>query len=161
MTAYVESNFVRELALEQEQCDSCNAIVQLANRGRVLLAVPAFSLAEPHVAIAGKQKARNQLRRNLDAHVRDLARSKQHRTVPTDFAALAAILAASAQFESDRVRDSIAGLLQTPKSSRLMRRLCGRLSTYRPSSRCQVRMQLSLHRCLRIWTLIDRRKAAF
>ena len=101
MTVYVESNFVLELALEQEECDSCNAIVELANRGLVVLAVPAFSLAEPHVAIAGKEKARNQLRRDLDAHVRDLARSRPHRTVPTDFAAFAAVLAASAQFERD------------------------------------------------------------
>jgi hypothetical protein len=112
MTAYVESNFVLELALQQEECDACSAIVELASQGRLVLVVPAFSLAEPHVAIAGKEKARNQLRRDLDAQVRDLARSKPHHTVPTDFAAFAAVLADSAQFERDGVRDSVLDLVQ-------------------------------------------------
>jgi hypothetical protein len=91
MTAYVESNFVLELALQQEEFDACTAIVELASQGRLVLMVPAFSHAEPHVAIAGKEKARNQLRRDLDAQVRDLARSKPHHTVRTDFAAFVGV----------------------------------------------------------------------
>jgi hypothetical protein len=108
MTAYVESNFVLELALQQEECEACSAIVELASRGRLVLVVPAFSLAEPHVAIAGKEKARNQLRRTLDAQVRDLARSRPHHKVPSDFAAFAAVLADSAQFERDGLRKSVS-----------------------------------------------------
>jgi hypothetical protein len=92
MTAYVESNFVLELALQQEECEACGAILELAGQGRLVLVVPAFSLAEPHGAIAVKEKVRNQLRRDLDAQVRDLARSKPHHAVPTDFAAFAAVL---------------------------------------------------------------------
>ncbi len=112
MTAYVEPNFVLELALQQEECDACSAIVELASQGRLVLVVPAFSLAEPHAAVAGKEKARNQLRRELDAQVRDLARSRPHHTVPTDFAAFAAVLANSAQFERDGVRNAVADLVQ-------------------------------------------------
>jgi hypothetical protein len=47
MTAYVESNFVLELPLQQEECEDCSAIVELASQGRLVLVVPAFSLAEP------------------------------------------------------------------------------------------------------------------
>jgi hypothetical protein len=112
MIAYVESNFVLELALQQEECEACSAIVELAGQKRLDLVVPAFSLAEPHVAIAGKEKARNQLRRDLDAHVRDLARSRPHHKVPGDFAAFAAVLADSAQFERDGVRKSVSDLVQ-------------------------------------------------
>jgi hypothetical protein len=112
MTVYVESNFVLEVALQQEESDTCRAIIELAHRGQIILAAPAFSLAEPHVAIVGKEKVRSQLRRELDAHLRDLARSKPHRTVSTDFAALAAVLAASAQFEREGVRDTVLDLLQ-------------------------------------------------
>lgn len=112
MTVYVESNFVLELALQQEECDACNAIIELASEGRLVLVVPAFSLAEPHVAIASKEKVRNQLRRDLDAQVSDLARSRPHHTVQTDFAAFAAVLADSAQFERDGVRDSASRLVQ-------------------------------------------------
>jgi len=112
MTAYVESNFVLEIALQQEQCDACNAIVELAEAGRLILVVPAFSLAEPHVAVAGKEKVRNQLRRELDAQVNDLARSKPNQTLRTDFAGFASVLADSAEFERNGVRDSVSGLLQ-------------------------------------------------
>lgn len=113
MTAYVETNFVLELALQQEECDTCAEIVSLATQGRIDLAVPAFSLAEPHLAILLKEKARSTLRRDLDSHLRDLARSKQHRAVPTDFAALGAVLAASAQSERDGVRATVSDLART------------------------------------------------
>ncbi len=59
MTVYVESNFVLEQALQQEQSDSCDAIVNLAVSGDISLVIPAFSLAEPHQALALKEKARN------------------------------------------------------------------------------------------------------
>jgi hypothetical protein len=42
MTVYVESNFVLEQALQQEQCDACDEIQQLAVSGGVSLVVPAF-----------------------------------------------------------------------------------------------------------------------
>jgi hypothetical protein len=61
MNVYVESNFVLEHALEQEECDSCSEIIQLASRRQVTLLIPAFSLAEPHQAIAGKAKVRLRL----------------------------------------------------------------------------------------------------
>jgi hypothetical protein len=112
MTVYVESNFVLEIALQQEECDACNAILELADQGSLVLVVPAFSLAEPHVAVASKERARNQLRRELDAQVNDLARSKPNKTLRTDFAGFAAVLAGSAEFERNGVRDSVSSLLR-------------------------------------------------
>jgi len=46
MNVYVESNFVLEHALEQEQCESCEELIRLASAGSIRLLVPAFSLAE-------------------------------------------------------------------------------------------------------------------
>jgi hypothetical protein len=43
MTVYVESNFVLEQALQQEQSESCDAIVNLAATGDISLVIPAFS----------------------------------------------------------------------------------------------------------------------
>ncbi len=100
-----------EVALQQEECDTCNTILDLADQGLISLVVPAFSLAEPHVAIVGKEKLRHQLRRDLESQVRDLARSKPHRTVSSDFAAFAAVLAASAQFEREGVRDTVSNVV--------------------------------------------------
>jgi len=55
---YVETNFVLELAFEQEQCSSCNQILQLCEAGRANLVVPAYSLAEPHEKLSRQAKSR-------------------------------------------------------------------------------------------------------
>ena len=65
MNVYIESNFVLERALEQEECESCAEIIQFASRGHLTLVIPAFSLAEPHHAIFGKAKVRSRLADDL------------------------------------------------------------------------------------------------
>jgi hypothetical protein len=112
MTVYVESNFVLEHSLQQEECDSCAEIIKLASNGRITLAVPAFSLAEPHIAIAGKEKARARLSNDLRAQLGELGRSRPHRSVPATFEALASVLIARAEFERDGVRDAISEILR-------------------------------------------------
>ena len=72
MTVYVESNFVLEQSLQQEECDSCAEIINLASKGKISLTVPAFSLAEPHVAILGKEKTRNRLSNDLRGQLFEL-----------------------------------------------------------------------------------------
>ncbi|MBZ5675613.1 MAG: PIN domain-containing protein [Acidobacteriia bacterium] len=113
MTVYVESNFVLEQSLEQEEGESCAEVIELASNGRITLAVPAFSLAEPHVAIMGKEKARSRLSNDLRRHLFELGRSKQHREVPATFEALASVLIASAQIEREGLRSTISELLRT------------------------------------------------
>src|SRR5258708_20121014 len=113
MTVYVESNFVLEQSLQQEECGSCAAIIELASNARIALAVPAFSLAEPHVAILGKEKARSRLSNDLRTQLAELGRSKPHRDVPAAFEALAAVLIDSAQFEREGLRGTVAAMLRT------------------------------------------------
>jgi hypothetical protein len=107
MNVYVESNFVLEHALEQEECDSCSEIIRLASLRQLMLLIPAFSLAEPHQAIAGKAKMRSRLGEELRVQVGELGRSKPHREMPVTFGALPATLIERAQFErslSDRTK---------------------------------------------------------
>jgi len=113
MTVYVESNFVLEQALQQEQSDSCDAIVNLAASGDISLVIPAFSLAEPHHALAQKEKTRNRLSNELQQQLSELGRSKPYREVPNDFGALASILIRSADQERDGLQHAITGLLRT------------------------------------------------
>ena len=56
MIVYVESNFVLELALLQEEHDSCDAIIMLAETRDIELVVPAFSLAEPYEALVRRSR---------------------------------------------------------------------------------------------------------
>ena len=113
MNVYVESNFVLEYALQQDESDPCIEIVKLASDGKLKLLIPAFSLAEPHQAIAGKAKARARLGEDLRRHLGELGRSKPHREIPATFDALAGALIASAQFEREGVRRAVFTMLQT------------------------------------------------
>lgn len=111
MNVYVESNFVLEHALQQEESQSCAEIIRLASRGQIRLLVPAFSLAEPHQAISAKAKVRSRLGEDLRRHLGELARSKPHREIPATFDALSGALIASAQLEREGVRQTIWELL--------------------------------------------------
>lgn len=82
----------RQLALEQEEAESCAQIVGLASRGVVTLVIPAFRLAEPHQAIAAKAKVRSRLGQELRTHVRDLMRSRTQRDYRDTFEQLLAVL---------------------------------------------------------------------
>jgi predicted nucleic acid-binding protein len=113
MNVYVESNFVLEHALEQEECDSCSEIIQLASQGRITLLIPAFSLAEPHQAIASKAKGRSRLSAELSAQLGELGRSKPHRDMPSTFGVLPIALIARAQFEREGIRRTLTELIST------------------------------------------------
>lgn len=125
MTVYVESHFVLEQSLQQEESDSCAELIGLASKRRISLAVPAFSLAEPHVAILAKEKARARLSNDLRTQLSELARSKPRRAVPVAFEALAAVLIGSAQFEREGLRDTISELLRTADVIALDRAILG------------------------------------
>jgi hypothetical protein len=111
MNVYVESNFVLELALEQEECDSCAEITRLAATGRITLIIPAFSLAEPHQAILAKAKMRSRLAEDLKRHLGELGRSRPPREMPATFDTLAAALISSAEFERLGVRRTVSDLI--------------------------------------------------
>ena len=112
MTVYVESNFVLERALQQEQSDSCSQIMELASKGVIRLAVPAFSLAEPHDAISRKEAARARLSSDLRSHLTELGRSKPHRAIPASFDALAEVLISNARQEREGLRSTVSELLR-------------------------------------------------
>ena len=61
MNVYVESNFMLEQALEQEQCENCKELIGIASAGSIRLVVPAFSLAEPHIALMRRGNERSRL----------------------------------------------------------------------------------------------------
>jgi predicted nucleic acid-binding protein len=55
---YVETNFVMELVLDQEQSGSCQQILALCAQGQAQLVLPAYSLAEPHEKLVRNRKQR-------------------------------------------------------------------------------------------------------
>ncbi|MFQ5632368.1 MAG: PIN domain-containing protein [bacterium] len=75
MNVYVESNFVLELALKQEQYESCEKLLSLCESGKVSLLLPAFSIAEPFETVIRRAKDRMQLVEILNNEIDQLSRS--------------------------------------------------------------------------------------
>jgi hypothetical protein len=72
---YVESNFVLEIALRQEQYRSAESILSDAEAGRISLAFPAFSIYEPFSTLTNSARNRLTLARNLQEQSNQLGRA--------------------------------------------------------------------------------------
>jgi predicted nucleic acid-binding protein len=75
---YVETNFVLELTFEQEQCSSCEQILQLCETGEAKLIVPAYCLAEPHEKLSRQARSRRELQQSLETELRQLSRTASY-----------------------------------------------------------------------------------
>ncbi|MFB6097713.1 MAG: PIN domain-containing protein [Salinibacter sp.] len=75
MTVYVETNFVLELALGQEQSQSCRTILQLAEADEIRLVIPAYSLMEPYEKLIRDAQRRQSLAEDLEQELMQLGRA--------------------------------------------------------------------------------------
>lgn len=78
MNVYVETNFILELAFEQEQSESCEKILRFSESKRLKLVIPAYSLAEPHEKLNRQAVNRKKLQDSLNIELRQLSRSKTY-----------------------------------------------------------------------------------
>lgn len=102
MIVYIESNFVLELALLQEEHPSCDSIVSLAESRTIDLAIPAFSLLESYEVWRRRTGERTELYRRLNLEMRQLARTEPHAKTAEDLGNLVSILERSGN--EDRLR---------------------------------------------------------
>lgn len=58
MRVYVESNFLLEIALEQEQAEAALLILELADARLITLSIPSFALSEPFSTLAYRRVRR-------------------------------------------------------------------------------------------------------
>lgn len=75
MIAYVESNFVLELVLEQEQVIAAAEILRLAEESKIEVAFPTFALMEPYWTIKNRGMQREGLCRAIGLELNQLRRS--------------------------------------------------------------------------------------
>ncbi|MGO9965687.1 MAG: PIN domain-containing protein [Bryobacteraceae bacterium] len=112
MNVYLESNFVLEQALEQEQCESCQRLIDLATAGSIRLVIPAFSLAEPHITLMHKANERRRLSAELQKQLSELGRSKSYREASSSFNEITALLIRSAESERAGLERAGDGILR-------------------------------------------------
>jgi hypothetical protein len=129
MNVYVESNFVLEQALEQEQGESCQRLLTLSTASSIHMVIPAFSLAEPYITVMHKGNERSKLGRELQRQLSELGRSKPYREASSSFNELTALLIRSAEGERAGLERVINGILKTaeviPLDSEIFYRAAG------------------------------------
>jgi predicted nucleic acid-binding protein len=113
VNVYVESNFVLDLALLQEQHASCEDLLRLCEEGRIQLVIPAYSLAEPYETLTRRHRQRKRMKTELDDELRQLARTTTYAHQLSGFQHLTALLIDSADEEAKRLESVCARLLQT------------------------------------------------
>jgi predicted nucleic acid-binding protein len=75
---YVETNFLVELALGQEELRAVAELLDLAEQTAFTLVIPSFSLSEAFGTLAQRERSRRNLRSNLSEHLKQLRRSEPH-----------------------------------------------------------------------------------
>ena len=111
MIVYVESNFVLELALLQEEHRSCDSIVSLAESLAIDLAIPAFSLFEPYEVWRRRAGERTELHRRLVQEIGQLARTEPYAKTVDDLGGPASILVRSGDEDKRRLDLTLGRIL--------------------------------------------------
>jgi predicted nucleic acid-binding protein len=103
VNVYVESNFVLELALLQEQHAACEAIVRLCEAGDLRLILPAYSFMEPFETVRRRQVDRRRVKIALEEQFRQLSRTSAYRDRLRDIEKVASLLVNSADEDLERL----------------------------------------------------------
>ena len=111
MNVYVESNFVLELALQQQQSASCESMLHQCEEGRCRILVPAYCLAEPHETLTRRRKERTTMKIELDAQLEQIARTAANAPQLSGFRTVTDLLIRSTEQES-RSLDDVSDRLQ-------------------------------------------------
>ncbi len=111
MTLYVESNFVLELALGQEELPAAERLIAAAEAGAVTLALPSFSLSEPFSRVTRGIRDRRRLWNQLNSHVDQLARLSPHQAEAEELQGVSELFAQIDQRETDHLLVTVERLL--------------------------------------------------
>jgi hypothetical protein len=147
MIVYVESNFVLELAFLQEGSENTNAIIEIAEAGRIRLVLPAYCAGEPYERLVRRARDRQALREKLAAEIRELSHSKPYGDLAEASRELTSILAQSAVKKSVASKPFSCDSSQSRKSFRSIVRYSRRPSNSSRSSLYHLRTLSCLRRC--------------
>ncbi|MFN8661228.1 MAG: hypothetical protein U0075_05015 [Thermomicrobiales bacterium] len=111
MTVYTESNFVLELALEQEQSSAAESILTAAARGEFRLALPAVALTEPFSTLEQRRRNLNREIALLRDRGRDLSRSASNHAEVHQLAVAQFHLEAISARDIERLGNTVARIL--------------------------------------------------
>ncbi|MBD0319644.1 MAG: hypothetical protein ICV87_04875 [Gemmatimonadetes bacterium] len=103
MIVYAETNYVLELAFLRDEVEHAEALLALAEGGRVRLVLPAFSLSEPYESMTRRARERRALLDRLATEITELARSRPYASLNDTARAFTSLVAQSADEEWTRL----------------------------------------------------------
>lgn len=115
MKAYVESNFLLELAVGQEEASAAERILGMAEAREIEIAIPTFALIEPFSTISRRAKERKRLAESLSVQLQQLSRSKASKAVAEQFSQAPTALIEIAGLEFNGLRAIVYRLLVTSR----------------------------------------------
>ncbi len=111
MNIYIESNFVLELALNQEQSVSCSEIVGICEAKCAGLVLPAYSLVEPWESLIRRHHERKRLSDDLNRELGQLTRNAMYAAKLGEFENVRALLIDSTDEQIKRLKHIQSHLL--------------------------------------------------
>lgn len=130
MMVLVETNFILEIALKQEEAASARAILRLAQQGRAQLAVPAFVIGEALYAMTGKNVERRQLLQSLNRQLGQLQRSHHRRKLTEAGTSVAQALAQVEREDMDRLEQTLRKITSVAQVAALEGAVLNKASVY-------------------------------
>jgi predicted nucleic acid-binding protein len=112
MRVYVETNFLVEMALTQEESNACEAILSVVEAGSAELIIPAFSIPEAYHSIVGKHLQRIDIGNDLGQVMHQLMRSNLFTGARANFEAVTQYLAHSTQEEEFRFHETVERIIR-------------------------------------------------
>ncbi|MGE0598126.1 MAG: hypothetical protein AB7J35_13335 [Dehalococcoidia bacterium] len=105
MRVYVESNFILELVFGQEQVQSCESLLVLAESHAIELTIPAFSVMEPYQRIVRRKRDRDELQSKLEKERAEVARVSAYRDPAEQLKQISSFLIASSDRDRSRMSE--------------------------------------------------------
>lgn len=115
MTLYVESNFVLEITLGQEELNAAERLLAAAERGTIDMALPSFSLSEPFARVTRGIRDRGRLWGQLNNQVDQLARSSPHQSEVGVLRSIPDLIARIDRRDTDRLTRTIERILRAAR----------------------------------------------
>lgn len=111
MIVYVESNFILEVVLLQEEHESCERLIEWARAARIQLVIPAYSFVEPYETLRRRHGERARLAQSAREQLKLLRRSRSFATAAPDADSLERLFRESTSLEEERLEEVQANLL--------------------------------------------------
>lgn len=113
MIVYVASNFLLEMAYVQGEHVSCDQIVTLSEKRKVVLALPALCLGEPYESWVRRSRNRRALLDQFVREIGELSRSQPYSTLLIESQGLTRTLIESGEAEKKRLDAVIDKVVDT------------------------------------------------